>query len=116
MTTNFNIEQTLLVSILEHDHILSDKKILDVKLESSYFSEPFHKKLVSGVNRLKDLNLPICTVLLRKRFVEANKWSLQEDNQLIELMTHNPMATYNGFVSFYNEIKKDNNAKLSALI
>ena len=102
-----NIERAVLCSILEADFINADTKILSAELRESMFTDKFHKLIVKAINRLKELKEPINTDFLRLRFMQANKWSLDYDNQLLEIITHQPIATFDLFNSYYRQLKKN---------
>jgi hypothetical protein len=107
MSYTHDIEMTILCSILENQHYNCDKRILQVQLKEIYFTDAFHKKLVKGINRLIELEEPIDTDFLRLKFFEANKWTLQEDNRLIDIISKQPIATYNLYEKYYKQIVKN---------
>lgn len=96
------IEQSILATLIyAYSYLSRDeaKAIHSININKDFFSFYFHKKLFLGIQRLKELDLPIDEVLLREKFVNGNKWTLQEDNMLIELLTHNCL-TLNSFKSY----------------
>ena len=100
MNNNFALERAVLASVLNGE--------VQADLDPNYFQTPFHKKLVNGINRLKELDLPVDFELLRNKFLKSGKWSFQEDNALIELMTHTmPFSTQMLFDAYYDILKKD---------
>ena len=102
-----NIERAVLVSIIESDFVQSDNRILIAELRAGMFTNNFHKLIVNAINRLRELKEPINTDFLRLRFMQANKWSLDYDNQLLEIITHQPIATFDLFNSYYQQLKKN---------
>lgn len=102
-----NIEKSILCTVLENSIIGGDEKIVKVKLEANLFIVPFHKKLVSGIHRVKELNIPLDTDTVRAKFQQANKWTMQEDNMLIEIISHNCFGSYELFIRYYNLLKEN---------
>ena len=99
MNNNFALERAVLASVLNGE--------VQADLDPNYFQTPFHKKLVNGINRLKELDLPIDFELLRNKFLKSGKWSFQEDNTLVELMTHTmPFSTQMLFDAYYDVLKR----------
>jgi len=101
------IEKVVIVSKLEADFIGADKRIRDFRLEPRIFKNKFHKKIAIGINRLVELNLPLDFEVLRDRFLRANKWSLIEDDMLIEIMTHNAFGSWDIFERYYKLLEED---------
>jgi len=98
---NTNIEKSLLASVLN-----SANSEIDIKLDKNFFTVAFHKKLIAGINRLRELNKPIDFELLRNSFIKANKWSLNEDNALIDIMTSTtPFGSNNLFNQYYKHLE-----------
>jgi len=101
MNNTYSIEKTILVSVLEHDFIQNDKEILKVPLNAEIFSHPIHKLFVNAINRLKQLDEPTSSDFMRARFLKANKWDkLTHEVQLLEILSHNPLATVKLFKSY----------------
>lgn len=101
-----NIEKSILVSVLEAEFVNSDRRIVEMNLNADYFSNGFHKMLVKGINRLKELNDPVNTDMLRYRFISANKWDYKLDDLLMEIMAHNPLQ-YDNFTRYYSLLEKE---------
>ncbi|MCW8932196.1 MAG: hypothetical protein OQL19_18425 [Gammaproteobacteria bacterium] len=102
-----DIERAVLCSVLEADFLNSDKRIKDIELRGGMFTDKFHKLMVNAINRLKELKEPINTDFLRLRFMQANKWQLDYDAKLIEIIAHQPIATYDLFNSYYQQLRKN---------
>lgn len=118
-----NIERSLLVSVLEHNFIQNDKKILEVILNPDYFNHPHHKIFVKAINRLKELDEPIDSDTMRHKFLHAEKWDknivadITMEDSLLNIMTHNPFTTFYLFNKYYNLLKNEyeNNKKMEIL-
>ena len=108
-----NIERSILCSVLEYHIIGAQSGIIDVDLNANLFTVPFHKKIVSGINRLKQLNEPIDTDTLRAKFIEAKKWNMQEDYELLSIISHNPFGTLNMFNSYLSILNKNYKKRLT---
>ena len=101
------IEQSILATLIfAYSYLNKDeaKAIHNLKIQKEFFSNNFYRKLFIGLQRLKELDLPIDEVILRDKFISANKWSLQEDNMLIELLTHNCL-TLSSFKSYLSTLE-----------
>lgn len=109
-----DIERAVLCSILEAEFVQSDARILNVELRERMFTDDFHKLMVKAINRLKELGEPINTDFLRLRFMQGNKWRVDYDCKLIEIIAHRPIATYELFNSYYQQLKK-NEAKYMSI-
>lgn len=97
MTNTFYIERSVIASVINSE--------LEHELNHNYFTDMFHRKLVNGINRLKELGEYIDFETLRYKFTKANKWTFQEDNQLVELMTNTiPFSTQKIFDEYYKVI------------
>lgn len=96
-----NIERNLLCSVLEHNFIGNDKRIMEVELDSSVFSDKYHKLIVNGINRLKELKEPVDSDVLKIKFEGAKKWDFQLEYVILEILTANPIGTYDLFMSYY---------------
>lgn len=100
MNYNYTIERTVLASILNGE--------IQTDIDPNYFQTPFHKKLANGINRLKELDMPVDFELLRNKFVKGGKWTLQEDEALTDIMTHTmPFTVQELFDAYYDVLKKD---------
>jgi len=105
MRSTYYIEKAVLASILN-----SEQK---VDIQKDFFSTEFHRKLAAGINRLKKLNDFIDFELLRNKFIKAKKWSFQEDEMLIDLMTSTtPFATKNIVEAYINILKEESKLNL----
>ena len=103
-----NIERIILSSVLQSEAYQTDSKILALKLNPTYFTDTFNKKISLGIERLKELDEPICYELLRKRFKDANKWTFTEDEKLIDLVsTVTPAGSEDLFMKYYGVLEKD---------
>jgi len=108
MQDSYSIEKSILVSILEHDFICNDDAIMQVTLNDAVFTHPIHKLFIKAINRLKELNEPINSDFLRERFVQGGRWDiLGHEVQLLEIMSHTPLATLYLFKS-YLKLLEDN--------
>ena len=108
-----NLEQSLLCTVLENDFINRDKRISDFNLDERYFFFEQHKFLIRGISRLKELNEPVGTDMLRYKIQKANKWSNQTfsnfvslDECLLNIISATPF-TYDLFIRYYDVLKKD---------
>lgn len=108
MSHTYDIERTLLVSVLEKQFVNGDKEIQDFYINPDFFNDNFHKKLVVGINRLKQLGEPIDAVILRNRFNIANSWNMKMDDDLISIMSQNPIGTISMFKSYYKILINQN--------
>jgi len=101
MNSNFHIERSILASVLCNVNCIS------FDLDPNHFSNPFHRKLVNGINRLKELDMPIDFEILSKKFIDDRKWSVQEHNALYEMLTHtSPFGSQEAFDNYYEILKK----------
>ena len=108
-----NLERSLLCTVLENDFINRDKRISDFNLDERYFFFEQHKFLIRGMKRLKELNEPVGTDILRYKIQKANKWSNQTfsnfvslDECLSSIISATPF-TYDSFIRYYDVLKKD---------
>jgi len=99
MTDTYNIERSILASVLNSE--------IDIELNKNYFTTLFHQKLVSGINRLKELDEYIDFETIRNKFLKANKWTYEEDNMLIDTMTNTTPFGSKKTVDSYISILKD---------
>ena len=98
--STYHIERSVLASVLNFEQHAD-------KLNTSYFLHPFHRKLANGYNRLKELGEAIDFELLRAKFIKAGKWSMQEDNELVALMTMTtPFANTKMFELYYSQLRR----------
>ena len=110
-----NIEQLILVSILEHNFIPSDSRILQVELNPNFFTDENHKVFVKAINRLKQLNEPIDSDTMRMKFIDANAWDksikihISMEQSLLEIMSHNPAGSYDLFMKYYAILEQNYN-------
>jgi len=99
MTDAYNIERSILASVLNSE--------IDVELNKNYFTTLFHQKLVIGINRLKELEEYIDFETLRNSYKKVNKWTYEEDNQLLDIMTNTTPFGSQYAVNAYMKILKD---------
>jgi len=100
MNTAYNIEQSIIASVLNSE--------IEHNLNPHYFSSEFHRKLVTGINRLKELDECIDFELLRNKFVKHNRWTYKEDAELSMIMTHTtPFATQKMFDAYYSLLETE---------
>ena len=107
MSNTYFIEKSIIASELNSE--------MQTELNPNYFTDMFHRKLVNGINRLKQLKEYVDFEMLRFKFIEAKKWTMQEDNQLVDMMTNTiPFGSNSTFNSYYEMLKsqyKDNSDK-----
>lgn len=107
-----NIENSIICSVLEHDFIHSDKRIIEATLDPKVFSDQMNRFFVAGINRLKELDEPICTDTLRHKLIEANKYNLYVEERLLDVISAlHPFATYNTFKKYYDYLVKENDRR-----
>jgi len=100
MSNTYQIEKSVIASVLNYEK--------EIELNPSHFTNEFHIKLVKGINRLKELDMPIDFELLRNKFLSANKWTISEDNQLIDIMTNTtPFGSDELFNKYVSVIDKE---------
>ena len=100
MSNTQNIERSIIASVLSSE-IVHD-------INPYYFTNEFHRKLVKGINRLKELNEGIDFELLRNRFIKAKKWTIGEDTELMMIMTQTtPFASQELFHAYYRVLEKE---------
>ena len=100
MNNAYNIEQSIIASVLNSE--------IEHNLNPHYFSSEFHRKLVNGINRLKELGECIDFELLRNKFVKHNKWTYNEDAELSMMMTHTtPFASQELFNAYYKVLERE---------
>lgn len=98
--SNINIERAIIASVLNFEE--------HADINPDYFLHPFHKKLAMGYNRLKELDETIDFEILKNKFLKANKWSMQEDDELNFIMTHTtPFSTQQMFNAYYKILEDD---------
>lgn len=110
MNNTYYIEKSVIASVINSE--------IEHSLNSNYFNDMFHRKLISGINRLKELGEYIDFETLRRKFIKADKWNFQEDEKLIELMTlTTPFSTKKIFDEYYkiivDEYKENLDKRLS---
>ena len=97
MTNTYYIERSVIASIINSE--------IEYDLNQNHFTDMFHRKLINGINRLKELGEYIDFEILRNKFNKANKWTFQEDEKLIELMTFTtPFSTQKIFNEYHKII------------
>ena len=100
MNNTYYIEKAVLASVLNSE--------IHHDLNANKFSTMFHKKLVNGINRLKELKEHIDFETLRNKFLKANKWTFEQDNMLIELMSNTtPFSTQDIFSKYIKIIDNE---------
>ena len=100
MNSTYYIEKSILASILNSELIY--------ELSANKFTNMFHRKLVNGINRLKELGEYIDFETLRNKFLNANKWTFEEDNMLIDLMSNTtPFSTQKIFDEYMRIIDNE---------
>ena len=100
MNSTYYIEKSILASILNSERIY--------ELSANKFTNMFHRKLVNGINRLKELGEYIDFETLRNKFLKANKWTFEEDNMLIDLMSNTtPFSTQKIFDEYMRIIDNE---------
>ncbi len=113
----FEIEKSILCSILEQDFISSDAKIVNYVISDNDFELQEHKLIAKAIIRLKELNEPICSDMVRDKYMSVNKWSNRLESVLLEIMIHNPFATFTIFDKYYQElIKHRKNKQISNIL
>ena len=80
MSNTYFIEKSIIASELNSE--------IQTELNHNYFTDMFHRKLVNGINRLKQLKEYVDFEILRFKFMESKKWTMQEDGMLVEIMTN----------------------------
>lgn len=111
-----NFERVVICSVFEANRLQLDKQVANLKLEPLFFENPFHKKIVAGINRLVELNYLVDELILREQFIKAGKWSLQEDDALLNIMAQTPFATYEQVMHYYKMLEKSYFVKKAVLI
>jgi len=106
MSNYINIERAILCTVLENEFITANDYIREFALVEEYFTTPFHKFLVRGINRLKELNEPVDTDTLMVRFRDANKWAISYDDELLNVITTNSLGET--LFKQYNELLEKN--------
>ena len=108
MNSTYYIEKSILASILNSE--------LTYELSANKFTNMFHRKLVNGINRLKELGEYIDFETLRNKFLkdnewtfeEDNKWTFEEDNMLTDLMSNTtPFSTQKIFDEYMRIIDNE---------
>ena len=107
MTSSYDIEKAILVSVLENEFIGNNKEIINVELNPSHFTDEFHIMLVNGINRLKELDMPVNTDFLREQYMKVNKWNISHDNKMIEIMVHNPIGSLSLFSKYIKQLERN---------
>ena len=100
-----NIERNILCSVLEHNFIDNDKKIIDEVLEYSIFSKE-HQLFVKSIKRLKELDEPVDADTIRLKLQEANKWDFYLEESLLKIISSNPFESYEIFKSYLDLLEK----------
>jgi len=107
MTSSFYIEQSILVSVLENEFIGNDKEIINIELNHKHFTDEFHIMLVKGINRLKELDMPINTDFIREQYIKVNKWNISHDNKMLAIMVHNPIGSLELFSKYIKQLENN---------
>ena len=103
-----NIERNILCSILEHNFIGNDKKIFSTILNVDYFSDKHHKLFASSINRLRELDEPIDSDMVRLKLQSVKKWDFYLEDSLLKIMGANPLGTHDLFMQYYKVLEKHN--------
>lgn len=98
MNNTYHIERAIIASLLNYE--------TETEANPQHFTNEFHRKLITGYNRLKELELPIDFEILRNKFETANKWTPQEDNQLMDIMTNTTPFGSKDLLNGYLEVMK----------
>ncbi len=103
-----SIENSLLVSVLEHDFVQNDKNILQINLNPEIFTDKINKLFVTAINRLKELNEPVNSDVMRIKFMKADKWNfIAYDEQLMRIIASNPFGTVDMFKSYLKVLEDE---------
>jgi hypothetical protein len=111
-----NIERSLLCSILELHFVNSDEAILKHELNHELFTNPTHKLLVKAINRLRVLNEPITTDFVRAKLIGAGAWTLQQDNELLDIISAQPLGTYDLWIGYYKLLEQNNKKQTKKVV
>ncbi len=101
-----DIERAILVSVLEAQFVGSSEEIVKFSLDSEVFIHPTHKLLVKSIERLKELGEPIDTDYVRAKLIDSERWRVGMDEDLLNIMTHQPLGTFTQFIHYYNLLSK----------
>jgi len=104
-----NIERSILCSILEHNFINNDKKIVSTVLDANLFQDKHHRLFANSINRLRELDKPIDSDMLRLKLIEAKKWDFYMEDSLMKIMTCNPFGSYYVFDKYYKTLRSNHN-------
>jgi len=100
MTNTYFIERGVIASLLNYER--------EEEVNPQHFTNEFHRKLIIGINKLKELDMPIDFEILRNKFISVHKWATHEDNQLIDIMTNTtPFRSTELFNGYMEIIKKE---------
>lgn len=108
-----NIEKTILATILENDFLMMDSRIHEFKIEHKYFTGD-NIFIVKAINRLKELDEPVCTDTLWDKLVNNATWEQRQKNAikyeelLIDIIARN-IFSYKIMIKYYDFIKNKHN-------
>ena len=105
-----NIEDSVLCSIMEHNFVSSDKRIIDKVIDHNIFSDKANILFVKCINRLKELDEPICSDTIRLKLIHAKKWNFYLEDRILQIMISTPFGTYELFNKYYSVLENNKNA------
>ena len=111
MSNTYNIEKSIIASLLNYEY--------EEDINTNLFNNLFHRKLINGYNRLKKIGEALDFEVLRFKFSEANKWTMQEDGMLIDIMTNTTpfghKSTFNNYLQILKNEYKNNSDRRFAI-
>ena len=107
MTNTHHIERSVIASLLNFEY--------ETEVDSNIFNDLFHRKLINGYNRLKAIGEALDFEVLRLKFMDAKKWTIQEDTMLTDIMTNTTpfghKSTFDRYLKILKDTYKENSDK-----
>lgn len=109
-----NIERNIICTLLEGSFVNSEVRAEDIEINKNYFTLEEHRVIINGINRLKELNEPVDSDMIRLKFSEANRWNARLESALMNIMLANLFGSKSLFSRYYSIL--ENNYKKTIMI
>lgn len=111
MSKYYNIERSLLSSIVNFPFMDEDKKILEIHLDPNLFEDPFFNFLVKEINELRSKNLPTDLDYIQAVMIKKGIWQIHFAERFLEIMEFGGFGSVGGFVAYLDLLKENLKSK-----
>ena len=108
-----DIEKSILVTMLEQDFVQCDERVRTFNIDYKVFLHKPHRTIARGIIRLKEMGKPVHTDILREQYMKVNKWDMELEATMLDIMIHNPFGTYELFNKYYTELLEHSKSELA---